>query len=57
MFRSCFSKSNLLPSFSSHLGKEIEAEAKHKVNMQFPAQLGVRSKTFYYLSPIEKNTI
>ncbi len=54
---SCFPKSNPLPTFPFHLGKEMEAEKKHKVNMQFPTQLGVRSKTFYYLSPIEKNTI
>jgi hypothetical protein len=36
---SCFSKSNPLPFFSSHLRKEIETEEKHKVNMQFPATL------------------
>ena len=57
MFMSCFPKSNPLSFFSLHLGKEIEAEEKHKVNMQFSTQLGVGTKTFYYVSPIEKNTI
>jgi len=57
MFMSCFPKSNPLPTFPFHLGKEIEAEEKHKVNMQLITQLGVGTKTFYYVSPIEKNTI
>jgi len=41
---SCFPKSNPLPTLSSYLGKEIEAEIEHKVKMQFPAQLGVSSE-------------
>jgi len=36
---SCFRKSNPLTTFPFHLGKEMEAEEKHKVNMQFPATL------------------
>ncbi len=36
---SCFPKSNPLPTFSPHLGKEMEVEVEHKVKIQFPATL------------------